>query len=134
MIEVHESDAARLDVPPRQLMPLVQPWQHLGTLVGSGQGIAIPQRALDLVPQQVNPGPQRRGSLEQFFEIVADDRCISGHLTQKPRSGSMHALMLRADRGEGRLVRQFGWSESVVPAAEPTLEVRILVQVVQTEW
>ena len=39
--------------PLRQLVPLMQPRQHLGAVVGAGQRIAVPQRVGQLVPQQV---------------------------------------------------------------------------------
>ena len=131
MVEVHESDAALLHVAAGQLAPLAQRRQHLDAAVGPGQRVAVTQRSRDRVPQRIQFQLQALAAGDEVVIALAGDRHAGGRLTQHLCRDLVQLLVLGLDSGERRLLPELDRRLLVVPPAESTTAMGLLVEVVR---
>ena len=131
VVQVHEHDAAWLDVTPCNLLPFAQRRQHFHSIVGARQCITVPQLALDLLHQGLDLQVQSRACRDQVLVIRPHDRRIGSAGQQQSRPDTMQALVLDLHRDECRLRPQFVGGPLVIPLPETAESMRVLRQVVR---
>ena len=131
VVEVHEGDAAVLHVAPRELTPFAQRRQDFTAGVRAGEGIAIAQRARDLVTQRFQFEVQPLAACHEIVVVLAGDRLAGGRFAQQLRRDVVQPLVFRFDRGERRLVPEFRGRVLVIPLAKATQAMCVLLEVVR---